>query len=486
MREDHLSPAAVECAEALCAAMEALSRHPQPESQRPEASRLKAEFEQLKSENAGHPELKPYDVRLHRGEKELNALLMQRYEARDLERWEHYTLKCDICRELETLFAGDDSTIRKALPRLKVLHAHWYRLHAVPKEKLAELKARYEAIDQAWRRRLNLYFEQLEAARRDAEVRKTALIEAAEAMQDSTDWNVTAEQFKALQQEWKSLPGAPQERERELFQRFRSACDRFFNARNDWFKERRSVAAEAVGAREACCNELEALDPARNPEGLRRTLEDLRRRWRECGNAGRHTEVLQQRFHAGLDRIYDALRAHTREQLTMRDEWAQRVEQLLLLAESEVGDVSEALQQLSREIGTMRHFERVPGPDGIRAEQREDALAVRYRAAAGRSRMRQNVSALNQAKLGESSTGDAKRCRRLLSELERFAPPEGEQQWSALDLQAAIEANFGGSAETMTLARLDALAAEFLDAGPGAEEIDRFNAALQRAYKKLG
>ena len=133
----------------------------------------------------------------------------------------------------------------------------------------------------------------------------------------------------------------------------------------------------------------------------------------------------------------------------------------------------------------MRRFERVPGPDGIQAEQREQALAERYRAAAGRNRMRQNVSALNQAKKSESGSGDTRRCLRLLSELERFAPPEEQHSWSADDLQAAIEANFAGSEETMTLARLDALSAEFLAAGPGPEEIDRFNVALQRAYAKL-
>lgn len=43
-----------------------------------------------------------------------------------------------------------------------------------------------------------------------------------------------------------------------------------------------------------------------------------------------------------------------------------------------------------------------------------------------------------------------------------------------------------GYIDSSNLTRLDALAAEFLAAGPGPEEIDRFNAALQRAYAKLG
>lgn len=72
---------------------------------------------------------------------------------------------------------------------------------------------------------------------------KLALVEEAESLAESTEWNKTAERLKALQKEWNGI-GFPGQKHRDLWPRFRSACDTFFNARKDRFKERRKEEEE--------------------------------------------------------------------------------------------------------------------------------------------------------------------------------------------------------------------------------------------------
>jgi hypothetical protein len=66
---------------------------------------------------------------------------------------------------------------------------------------------------------------------REHAARKTALSEQAEALADSTDWEATATAIKQLQAEWKQTGAPPRVQSEELWQRFRSACDRFFDRR---------------------------------------------------------------------------------------------------------------------------------------------------------------------------------------------------------------------------------------------------------------
>ena len=89
--------------------------------------------------------------------------------------------------------------------------------------------------------------------------RKDALCVRAEALADSTDWDAAAAEIKQLQAEWKTIGPVKKSRSEAIWQRFRAACDRFFER----YAQRHDAArAERVAAREAICAELEALGAA--------------------------------------------------------------------------------------------------------------------------------------------------------------------------------------------------------------------------------
>src|SRR4029453_9964650 len=100
------------------------------------------------------------------------------------------------------------------------------------------------------------HFGRLDEERRKHAEQKAALCEQAEALADSTDWEATATAIKQLQAEWKRIGMPPRGQSEALWQRFRGACDRFFDRRS----RREELAREAAvkGAEEACAA-LEAL-----------------------------------------------------------------------------------------------------------------------------------------------------------------------------------------------------------------------------------
>ncbi|MCJ8289861.1 MAG: DUF349 domain-containing protein [Crocinitomicaceae bacterium] len=65
--------------------------------------------------------------------------------------------------------------------------------------------------------------------------KKQVLIDRANALKTSTNWKETANQLVQLQKEWKTLGHAGRRNEQKLWKNFRSACDGFFNAREQHF-----------------------------------------------------------------------------------------------------------------------------------------------------------------------------------------------------------------------------------------------------------
>jgi Domain of Unknown Function (DUF349) len=76
------------------------------------------------------------------------------------------------------------------------------------------------------------------AGQQENQDRKLDLCVQAEALKDSTDWKNATDQFKRLQEEWKTSGNVPGKQGEKLWKRFRSACDEFFQNRNAFYKSR--------------------------------------------------------------------------------------------------------------------------------------------------------------------------------------------------------------------------------------------------------
>jgi hypothetical protein len=115
--------------------------------------------------------------------------------------------------------------------------------------------------------------------------KKEALCAAAEALAESSDWDRAAGELKQLQASWKTIGPVRKAKSEAVWQRFRSACDRFF----DRFKHRDELELQQkVGVRDAIIRRLEILLPEAGagvppaPTGLVGTLQEVRASWQQA------------------------------------------------------------------------------------------------------------------------------------------------------------------------------------------------------------
>jgi hypothetical protein len=210
-----------------------------------------------------------------------------------------------LCEQVAGL--GDSTSWNETPQVIRRLQAEWKEIGPVPARVSAALwRAFRDPCDRFFAKRKE-HFARVDGERREHAARKTALCEQAEALADSTDWEATATAIKQLQAEWKQTGAPPRGQSEELWQRFRSACDRFFDRRS----RREELAREAVvRSAEEVCASLETLGETLggahdlDAEQIRRTIDGAWAEWIRLGAGGLpEAGPLHDRLRAACERI---------------------------------------------------------------------------------------------------------------------------------------------------------------------------------------
>ena len=266
---------------------------------------------------------KHFKALLHSYHKKINEI----FEEEDWSRWENYTMKLGLCEKAEKLFLENSFHVRSQT--LKMLQDEWKRIGSVPKEKSGELWERFRSDCDKIYQTCRDFFKEQNRLRAEHLLKKTSLCEQAEALQDSGDWEDTADKLKSLQSEWNGIGPVPRGKEEEIFQRFRKPCNIFFERRKTHYKEIHRIQSENKKFKISLCEEAESL---LNSPDLRQSLNiasDLRNKWRNVAHAGRRDDqLLWERFNSALKNFYDKVDLSRNENLLKKQNMLTEIESL--------------------------------------------------------------------------------------------------------------------------------------------------------------
>jgi hypothetical protein len=287
--------------EQLCAKMEALRTLDDPETIAPKVRDLQRQWR----EAADVPRAQAESLwrRFKSAHDEVWACLEAHFAAQAETRSANLAKKIALCEQAEAL--ADSTNWIQTADEIKRLQAEWKTVGPVTRGQEKAVWERFRApCDRFFTRRQHDLAERKSVWARNLAL-KDALCVKAEALADSSDWEATALEIKRLQAEWKTIGPVKKTRSEAIWQRFRSACDRFF-AR---YAQRHEIArGERVAAREAICAEFEALASSENgaepPADCRSRVHGIRARWLQ-ENAARGVEpvraaALEQRFQSAF------------------------------------------------------------------------------------------------------------------------------------------------------------------------------------------
>ena len=120
----------------------------------------------------------------------------------------------------------------------------WKAIGRTLPKKNEELWQRIMAAKSAFFDRKKVHFAHVQQEQEVNYNVKLFIVERAEALRDSTEWNNTALAYASLMEEWKKTGRVPHEKSEELWKRFTEAQEQFFDARRAHTEETR-VAQES-------------------------------------------------------------------------------------------------------------------------------------------------------------------------------------------------------------------------------------------------
>ncbi len=235
-------------------------------------------------------------------------------ELRDLDLKKNFEAKSALCEQAESL--TEDASVVEAFHKLQKLHDEWRETGPVASEYKDSLWERFKAASSIVNRRHQDYFENIKGEQvRNLEA-KSALCEKVEAMIADAPtthkaWNKANELLLALQREWRTIGFAPKKDNAKIYDRFRAACDKFFEQKRAFYADIKDDMVQNLQLKEQLCEAAEQLQESEAWKEATEKLLALQQEWKKVGSVSRrHADVVWKRFRAACDKFFERKSAH--------------------------------------------------------------------------------------------------------------------------------------------------------------------------------
>ena len=235
-------------------------------------------------------------------------------ELRDLDWKRNLEAKSALCEQAEQLTQA--TAIVEAFHKLQKLHEEWREIGPVALEYKESLWERFKAASTIINRRHQEHFEAIKAEQVNNFERKSALCEEvekmiAEAPASHKGWNKASERLQAIQAEWRTIGYAPKKDNNKVYDRFRAACDGFFNAKHAFYAEAKDDMAKNLEIKTALCERAEAIAEREDWAKATEELLALQAEWKNSGAVSRkYADSIWKRFRSACDKFFERKSNH--------------------------------------------------------------------------------------------------------------------------------------------------------------------------------
>lgn len=293
----------------------------------------------------------------------INAIRREHYSKIQEEQNANLETKTALCDKAEELLAEEYNSIsvwQKKSEELSDLFKIWKTVGPAAKKQNEEIWTRFKTAMDTFFAKKKEFFATLKDKQTENLERKINLCIEAEGLQESTEWKKATEQFKKMQEEWKTIGPVPKRHADKIWKRFRAACDTFFGRKAEHFSGLKDEEAANLAAKQALIETIKnyELKPSRaeNMEAIKA----LQKQWIEIGHVPmKMKDSINAEYRKAVDAIFDKMRSNQFEIST--NEYREMVETLKDDPESndkmrrEKNNLTNKIQKLRDEIAVLEN-----------------------------------------------------------------------------------------------------------------------------------
>lgn len=299
-------------------------------------------------------------------------------ELRDLDLKKNLEEKINLCEKAEALII--EPSVLKSFNNLQKYHDLWREIGPVPRDKKEELWERFKAATTQINKKHQDFFENRKSSQKKNLDAKTALCEKVEEILASNidshkDWEEKSKELVELQKYWRTIGFAPKKENTTVYERFRKACDSFFDQKREFYTKNKEEQTNNLQLKIDLCVQAEALKESTDWKKTTEEFINIQKKWKEIGPVPRkQSDIIWKRFRAACDAFFK----QKSEFFSSKD--SEQTENLKLkneLIDAVVNFVSEGNDE--KDFEHLRDFQRKWTEIGHVPIQEKDSIQKRFR-----------------------------------------------------------------------------------------------------------
>lgn len=230
-------------------------------------------------------------------------------ELRDLDLKKNLEEKIILCEKAEALLL--ESSIIRAFNSLQKLHDSWREIGPAPNDKKEEVWERFKDATNQINKKHQDFFENRKKSQKKNLDAKTELCDKVDEIILSNidthkDWEARSRDIVEYQKYWRTIGFAPKKDNNLIYDRFRAACDRFFDKKREFYSKHKEIQTNNLQMKIDLCVQAEALKESTDWKKATEEYISIQKKWKEIGPIPRkHSDIVWKRFRAACDYFFE-------------------------------------------------------------------------------------------------------------------------------------------------------------------------------------
>ncbi|MCX2678463.1 DUF349 domain-containing protein [Galbibacter sp. EGI 63066] len=219
-------------------------------------------------------------------------------------------VKQDIIKKIEIITlkpASNHSGWQKQIKEVEALREDFFNAGRVPYKVNEQTWASFKETVRKFNRNKNAYYKNLKKEQQKNLDKKMELVNTAESLKDSDDWDSTTPIMKKIQADWKKIGHVPRKHSDKIWNRFKTACNHYFDRlharKNEHFKEE----MDAFEQKKAFLDDLKEYQLSGDKEKDLEQIKSFIADWKKIGRVPYNKKNIEGKFNKILDALFKKL-----------------------------------------------------------------------------------------------------------------------------------------------------------------------------------
>ena len=245
---------------------------------------------------------------------------------------------------------------QKSIKEIEAFRKQYFDAGKLPYSKSEEVWQKFKAATKRFNAAKNSFYKDEKSGQQDNLKKKIALIEIAESLKESTDWEETTNTLKRIQADWKKIGHVPRKFSEDIWKRFKAACNHYFDR---YHQQKNAVSKEQQSVIDAKKEFLDKFKETKKPskEIVTKAIND----WSALGILPRNARHLEGKFNKLVDKMLSDLSVDKSEFAMLKftnnvdalaeENAVRKLDSEQLFVRKKIDEIVREIQQLENNLG---------------------------------------------------------------------------------------------------------------------------------------